>query len=61
MFLEIETPPFSGDARAALLLVYMLILAGEVEVNVKSAAVTHEAWLPQKAFFVGWRIAGLLI
>ncbi len=37
----------------------MLILAGEVEVE--SAAVTNKAWPPRKAFFVGWRRAGLLI
>jgi hypothetical protein len=60
-FLEIETPPFAGDARADLLLVQMLILAGEVEVEVHSAAVTNKAWPPRNAFFVGWCIAGLLI
>ncbi len=60
-FLEIETLPFAGDAKADFLLVYMLILVGEAEVEVASAVVTNKAWLPRKAFFVGWCRAGLLI
>jgi hypothetical protein len=39
----------------------MLILVGEAEVKVKSAGVINEAWLPWKAFFVGWHRARMLI
>ncbi len=38
--LGIGAPPFAGDARAVILLVYMLILVGEAEEDVKKAAVT---------------------
>jgi hypothetical protein len=52
--------PFAGDARAVLLLVYMLILAGEAEEDFEKAAVTkEEAFALRKDFFVGWRDAGL--
>ncbi len=33
----------------------------EAEVEVESAAVINEAWLPWNAFFVGWHRAGMLI
>ncbi len=56
-----KNPAFARDTRADLLLVYMLILAREAELEVKRAAVTNEAWPPRKAFFVGWRRAGLLM
>ena len=51
-------PNFTGDARAALLFVYMLTRAGEAAVEVDDAAVTEGVPLPRKAFFVGWRIEG---
>jgi hypothetical protein len=51
-------PNFAGDARAALLFVYILTRARETAVVVDNAAVTREVFLPQKAFLVGWRVVG---
>ncbi len=51
-------PNFAGDARAALLFVYMLTRAGEAAVEVDDAAVTEGVPSPRKAFFVGWRVEG---
>ncbi len=33
----------------------------DTEVELERAAVTNKAWPPQKAFFVGWCRAGLLM
>ncbi len=52
-------PNFAGDARAALLFVYILTHAGETVDVVDNATVTREVSLPQKAFFVGWRVERL--
>jgi hypothetical protein len=52
-------PNFAGDARAALLFVYILTYAGETADVVDNAAVTREVSLPRKAFFFGWRVEGL--
>jgi hypothetical protein len=46
--------PFVRDEIAVLLLVYMLIFSGEVEIDVDQAAVMSKIWSPQRAFFVGW-------
>ncbi len=45
----------AGDARVALLFVYILTHAGET-VDVVDAAVTREVSLPKNAFFVGWQV-----
>ncbi len=52
-------PNFAGDARVALLFVYILTRAGETADVVDNAAVTREVSLPRKAFFVGWRVEGV--
>ena len=53
-------PPFAGDDIAVLLLEYKLTRVGEAEVEVDQAAVTSNVWSSLRAFFVGWREAGLL-
>jgi hypothetical protein len=45
--------PFEGDEIAALLLVYKLIVLGEVEVDVDCVAVMSKILSSQRAFFVG--------
>ena len=58
--LRIGAPPFAGDTRAFLLLLYMLILAEEADKDVENAAViVLEAFVPWKDFLEGWRNVGL--